>query len=266
MECYEERKEAARKMFDIWENLHRHGLCGKITLSPVIRESWERSRSMNIDRFMRRNHYIVSDQELKKRKADNQALLEEATIGMQSLHDFTKGSGFAFALTDSEGVILKRIGDKCELDFTAKSNFTEGSNWSERVIGTNAVGTSLAIRKPIQVFAYEHYCKCNASATCSAAPIHDNHGNIIGVLDITGHSDLVNQHTLGMAVSCARSIERQLFLSEAYNQVKLLNIYSTKVMNSVSEGLITLDNDERVSILNLSAAKQIGRASCRERV
>lgn len=254
----EERKETGRKMVEIWEDLHMKGSHGEITLSPVIKESWQRCESMNIDRFMRRNHYVISEQELKKRKADNNALLEEATIGMQSLYDFTKGSGFAFALTDGEGFILKRIGDKSEIDFTSRSNFIEGSNWSERVMGTNAVGTALEIRQPIQVFAYEHYCRCNANATCSAAPIYDNQGNIIGVLDITGPSHLVNQHTLGMAVSSARAIERQLFLSEAYHQVKMLNIYSTKVMNSVSEGLITLDNDERISIINLSAAKQLG--------
>jgi transcriptional regulator of acetoin/glycerol metabolism len=258
MEYYEDRKETGRKMVEIWENLHMKGSHDEIILSPVIKESWQRCKSMNIDRFMRRNYYIIGEHELKKRKAANHSLLEEATIGMQSLYDFTKGSGFAFALTDSEGFILERIGDKSELDFTSRSNFIEGSNWSERIIGTNAVGTALATRQPIQVFAYEHYCRCNASATCSAAPIYDNHGNIIGVLDITGPSHLVNQHTLGMAVSSARAIERQLFLSEAYNQVKMLNIYSTKVMNSVSEGLITLDNDERISIVNLSAAKQIG--------
>lgn len=246
-----------KEMIRIWKVLREKGECEGIIVSQEIRDSWARSRAYGVDPFKRKNHHVLSAEELEKRRIKNRALLEEATVSMQNLFKFTEGSGFAFTLADGDGYLLKRIGDKWELEFTAGANFSEGANWSEQVMGTNAVGLALALGKPVQVFGYEHYCLCATITTCSASPIFDSDGNVIGVLDITGPFELVNRHTLGMAVAAARSIERQLALYQACQESEMANMYKSIIMDSMSDGVITLDREGRVTHMNGLAARML---------
>jgi transcriptional regulator of acetoin/glycerol metabolism len=68
----------------------------------------------------------------------------------------------------------------------------------------------LLIGKPLQTFAYEHFCICSQKTTCSCSPIRDLQGNIIGAIDLSGDFFNVNNHTLGMAVAAANAIENCL--------------------------------------------------------
>lgn len=143
---------------------------------------------------------------------------------MGHLNRFMEGSGFVFALADSDGYFLKRIGDKDGLDFTSGANLTEGAKWSEDVMGTNAASLALVLARPVQLLGYEHFCLCASIATCSASPIFDEDGHLIGVLNIIGPYHLVNRHTMGMAVSASRAIERQMALHKAYQQSEMANL------------------------------------------
>src|SRR2546427_20955 len=84
---------------------------------------------------------------------------------------------------------------------TIWENFVDGANWSEEAMGTNAIGTCIKLDKPIQIYAAEHFSKICQSWTCSASPIHDPEGKIIGVLNMSGPFEKVHPHTLGMVVS-----------------------------------------------------------------
>ena len=56
----------------------------------------------------------------------------------------------------------------------------------------------------------EHFINAYHKWTCSAAPIKDGYGNIIGIINLTGYIENVNPHTLGMVVAAANAIERML--------------------------------------------------------
>ncbi len=247
-----------REVVQIWKALRDHGEYEGITLSPEIRESWSRSEANGVNPYKRCCDVIISPAELEERKAANKALIEQATIMMGHLHRFMEGSGFVFALADSDGCFLKRIGDKEGLDFTGGANLTEGANWSEEVMGTNAASLALVLGKPVQLLGYEHYCLCASIATCSASPIFDHGGRLIGVLNIIGPYHLVNRHTMGMAVAASRAIERQIALHNAYQQSEMANLHKTAIMDSISDGVLTLDNEGRIIHINHQAAENLG--------
>jgi len=250
--------ENKREVIKIWKSLRDRGEYEGITLSPEIRESWSRSDSYGVNPYKRCCDVIISPAELEERKAANKAFIEQATIMMGHLHRFMEGSGFVFALADSDGYFLKRIGDKDGLDFTGGANLTEGANWSEEVMGTNAASLALVLAKPVQLLGYEHYCLCASIATCSASPIFDEDGRLIGVLNIIGPHHLVNQHTMGMAVAASRAIERQMALHKAYQQSEMANLHKAAIMDSISDGVLTLDNEGRIIHINHQGAENLG--------
>ena len=76
--------------------------------------------------------------------------------------------------------------------------FIKGADWSEASVGTNAIGTAAVLKKPIQTSGAEHYCLKHQAWTCSASPIFNLDGQLIGVLDMSGPLDGTHIHTLGM--------------------------------------------------------------------
>ncbi|NLB18019.1 MAG: sigma-54-dependent Fis family transcriptional regulator [Syntrophomonadaceae bacterium] len=250
--------ENKREVIKIWKSLQDRGGYENITLSPEIHESWSRSASFGVNPYKRCCDIIISPAELEERKAANKDLIEQATIMMGHLHRFMEGSGFVFALADNEGYFLKRIGDKEGLDFTGGANLTEGARWSEDVMGTNATSLTLALARPVQLLGYEHFCLCASISTCSASPIFDEDGQLIGVLNIIGPYHLVNRHTMGMAVAASRAIERQMALHKAYQQSEMANLHKAAIMDSISDGVITLDNEGRIIHINHQGAENLG--------
>lgn len=63
--------------------------------------------------------------------------------------------------------------------------FAEGADWSETGIGTNGISRALETGGMTHVTAGEHFVRAHHAWTCSAAPIRDSEGAIIGVLDVS---------------------------------------------------------------------------------
>ena len=146
------------------------------SVSDTILESWIRCREMGVNPYLKKIPVVLSDAKLEALLKKNERLIEICRPFMMHLHSFVKGSGFIVVLTDADSYLLDRVGDADVLETVKKGNFIEGSCWSEEVGGTNGVGTAIVARRPLQVYASEHYCINSQLWTCSGAPIHDRRG------------------------------------------------------------------------------------------
>ncbi len=247
-----------KDMQRIWDVLHETGSYQGITIAQEIRDSWERCEGYGVDPFKPGCDVIVSKVELEEKRALNHALIEQAVVMMGHLHKFTEGSGFIFALGDKHNCALELIGDRETLDIGRKVGVTVGADWSEPVMGTNNPALAQALGKPVQLFGYEHFCSCLAFGTGAACPIFDEEQSVIGFLSTAGPYPLINHHTLGMVVAAARAIERQMALQNAYQQSEMANLHNNAIMNSISDGVLTLDQTGRVTHMNKQAAQSLG--------
>ena len=95
--------------------------------------------------------------------------------------------GASVVVTDADGVVLWREG-ATRVRLRADSlGFAEGTVWTEREVGTNAIGTALVEAAPVQLFSAEHYEKEQHAWYCTAAPVHDPcTGELLGVVDVSG--------------------------------------------------------------------------------
>jgi transcriptional regulator of acetoin/glycerol metabolism len=157
---------------------------------------------------------------------------------MNKIYDFVKGSNFFSILTDKDGCILNVIGDEDILSEAFSFKMIPGAYMDEESIGTNAMGTAIAESAPLQLSGKEHYVSAYHRWTCSASPIKDPDGNIIGVLDLTGYSESVHSHTLGMVVAAARVIEKVLESNRFESMLLKEKNYYEEVQNSLMIGII----------------------------
>jgi len=244
---------------DAREQFITTGLVSSDLVRPIILNSWERCKNAGVDPEIKHASEVLSYKKLEEKRKLNQVLINVASPIMFKLQEFVRGTGFIISLADNEGYLLQVIGDDDVAETVQRGNFKPGANWSETSIGTNAIGTSIIENQALQVFSYEHYCKCSLYWTCSAAPINNPDTNeIMGVLCITGEYKRVHSHTLGMAYASAHAIENEFTLRNAWLTCEVVNNEKSQVINSISEGIIAINPTGQVTHVNKAACKLFG--------
>ena len=221
----------------------------------MILESWQRCSQYGVNPFKGKGD-CISEEQLNEIRTEYEKLIEVAAPFMAEIHDFVKNSGYVVVLTNEEGLILDVVGDENIMKNAEDLKFVKGAFWNEEEVGTNAIGTALNEKRPLQVVGEEHFCREHHSWACSAAPIHDKDGRIIGTLDMSGPANLVHSHTLGIVVSAVKAIENNLRIKEKNKQLQVANEFSQTVLNSISEALISIDRQGKLVKMN-NAARNI---------
>jgi len=242
-------------IFEAWQAYITHRRLAPI-LEPTIALSWERCRYYGIDpNDSLTNCRELTEEELEDRRERRQVLLDNAKTFLETVYRIVEGSGFMVILTDEQGWVLEMLGDPEIVNYTQGLNFTPGSNWSEEIRGTNAIGTAIIEQRPLQVYATEHYCKSLHHLTCSASPIYDCNRVLLGILDVTGPSNCAHPHTLGMVVSAVAAIEKQIANSAVSDNV--ISAYSklNTIIESITEGVITVNAYGVVKHINTLGAR-----------
>jgi len=236
------------ELYKAWSEFISLGEVKNGSVRAEILESWKRCRKMGINPFQKKAPLVLTQKELEERRKRKEELISVSLPIMQNLNSFVTGSGFIVILADEDGVIIEISGNKDVAEAVQRGNFIPGADWSEKGAGTNAVGTALILDQPVQVFSYEHYCISSHKWTCSAAPIHDTNGRIIGVLNMSGSYEKVHLHTLGMVVAAVNAIENLLKVQHELR-------YRTTIMESISDGLVAIDCNMNIKQFNQAAAK-----------
>ncbi|GAA5030021.1 GAF domain-containing protein [Terrabacter aeriphilus] len=115
------------------------------------------------------------------------------------------------AVSDAAGQLLWVCGTPSVLRRAEAIGFVEGSNWDERLAGTNAPGMALRLDRSVNVVGAEHFRRSVQRWSCAATTIHDpSDHSVLGVLDITGGDDIVVPQTTAMVRAAARMAESEL--------------------------------------------------------
>jgi sigma-54 dependent transcriptional regulator, acetoin dehydrogenase operon transcriptional activator AcoR len=223
----------------------------------VVR-SHSRCREYNISVDRVYSSKILSENELAEKNESSHDLMITARPFMDKLYGFVKGSNFFSLLTDQDGCILSIIGDEDILSEASSFKMIPGAYMDEQSIGTNAMGTCLVEKGPVQISGDDHYIKVYHRWTCSAAPICNAGGEIIGSLDLTGFSENVHLHTLGMVVAAVHAIEKMLEIGKYAEELSMAKLYTEAVIDSIPAGIMTTDIDGNVVTVNKYISEMFG--------
>lgn len=250
--CYQDH------VFPAWKEFIT-GKCQTITYRTQVVESWIRCRQAVINPYDIAIHHELDGAPLHAVLTEIQELIKVAKPIMDNLYKFMQSSGFLVILTDNRGYIMEMFGDEDDLHNPMIDNFFQGACWQEKEEGTNAIGTALVIKEPIQISGAEHYCQKYHCLTCSAAPIFDNSGQLIGILNISGPAYTSHLHTLGMVVAAAEAITAQLAIQRKNQELVLSNKRLTNIFTTVSGGVLIADNCGNIDQLNPAAKEFLNR-------
>jgi len=227
-------------------------------LPATIASSHRRSQNYGLRANLRPDFNPLSLSALSALVEQNRMLYSHAVPAMETLYQQIANTHNSVLLTDARGVILHSLGDA---DFLEKANrvaLTPGVDWSEESKGTNAIGTALAEQAPTTVHADQHYLTANHFLTCSAAPIADHHGAVIGVLDVSGDRRSFHKHTMALVRMSALMIENQLFSAAFENAITLHFHTRPEFIGTLMEGIASFTPDGRFLAANRNGLFQLG--------
>lgn len=206
---------------------------------------------------------IVPSNVLREHQQEAEELLITARFGMEDLYRRVNSMGYVLLLTDAKGVTVDFIGDEKVDRELKRAGLYIGSEWSEKYAGTCGVGACLATGEPMIIHQSDHFDMAHTSLSCTAAPIYNSSGTLMGVLDVSllmSPTEKFSQAlTLEVVKSCVRRIE-------------LANLMATRKsdwvlrLNSASEFLgvdpncaISVGNDGAISGLTHGAHRMIAQ-------
>ena len=182
----------------------------------VVADSWERCMAAGASQDGRRLPPIRMDADELDDYRSRHPLAAALPVFCELLGERASDDEHIFAVTDAAGILLWVQGHAGTLDRADRMNFVEGAEWSEAEAGTNAPGTALAVKRPVQIFAGEHYNTVVHPWSCSAVPIRDpDSGRVLGIVDITGSTNIASPYALALVRATARAAEAELAIRVA---------------------------------------------------
>ncbi|EOO68267.1 sigma-54-dependent Fis family transcriptional regulator [Bacillus cereus] len=238
-----------------WKKFVNEGVLDSNRINERISESWHRCKQANVNPHMNKGQKVLSSNIFREQKKKSEIFLDIALPQIQNLRKTIDELQMMALLIDPDGYVLSLSGNKQTLKRAKHINFIEGVKWTEATVGTNAIGTALEIEEAIMISGTEHYSVASHSWSCAAAPIHNDDGKLIGILDFSCPIEFSHPYMLGMVTSIAHAIERECSIRVHQNELHLIHRF-----------LDVIDSDEQVVICNHRDVIVSASKSVRERV
>jgi transcriptional regulator of acetoin/glycerol metabolism len=239
--------------------VHARALRGRgSTLPPGLRpsdeilESWARCLDHGLDYAARLRLPVVEAAELARRRDRLGFVRRLAQAELETLMQQIAGSNFLLAFADADGTVLDVLADN-RFAMSSDDDIVAGSCWREEVAGTNGLGTALATGRCIAVTGADHYFMRLADISCTASPIRDADGRIVGLLDASSYVESRQRHTQALVQMSASHIENVLLTEQRAGQLLVAIHPRREFLRTLSAGLLAFDGDGALTALNTRA-------------
>ncbi|MEV6314359.1 GAF domain-containing protein [Streptomyces sp. NPDC051776] len=186
------------------------GTPARFTPRKVIDESWHRVLRHGVDPDQGGHSGLLGLDEVEHRRRSTPlaSVLQTLREGLMAEAD---EAWHMMVVSDAEGRLLWRDGNAAVQRKADQLGFCVGASWAEEVAGTNAIGTALVSRSPLQVHSAEHFVRAFHTLSCAASPVRDpRDGRLLGVVNVTGPAAAIHPSTLALVTAVARVAEGEL--------------------------------------------------------
>lgn len=205
-----------------WERFVKDGTLDSGRIRKEITESWYRCKEAQVSPFLKEANHILKRDQFLLQKEKHSLLFEMTSPHIKRINDSINSLGMMALVIDSEGYVLSISGNEEVLKRADQINFVEGVRWTEGEVGTNAIGTALQIEEPVMVIGSEHYSVASHQWSCSASPIRNDDGKLLGVINVSCPIDRVHPYMLGTVTTIAYAIERELSIRVHKDEMELI--------------------------------------------
>ncbi|MGX9566874.1 sigma-54-dependent Fis family transcriptional regulator [Pseudomonas viciae] len=234
----------------------------QLPVPDLILDSWRRSMEQHhLDPGSLQGPRILSQDVLKQCRERSELFLNIASEEVARLHGRVRDADYCVLLTDAQGQTIDYRVETTIRNDCRKAGLYLGTCWSEGEEGTCGVAAVLTAKAPVTVHKRDHFRAAFIGLTCSAAPVFDPQGELLGVLDVSAvrsPDDRRSQHLIRqMVVQSAREIEQAFFMSSAQGYWVLRAHRNAGYVDSQPDFLFAWDDDGCLQALNPAARQYL---------
>lgn len=234
----------------------------QLPVPDLILDSWRRSLEQHhLDPGSLQGPRILSQDVLKQCRERSELFLNIASEEVARLHGRVRDADYCVLLTDAQGQTIDYRVETTIRNDCRKAGLYLGTCWSEGEEGTCGVAAVLTGKAPVTVHKRDHFRAAFIGLTCSAAPVFDPQGELLGVLDVSAvrsPDDRRSQHLIRqMVVQSAREIEQAFFMSSAQGYWVLRAHRNAGYVDSQPDFLFAWDDDGCLQALNPAARQYL---------
>ncbi len=184
-------------------------------------QSWLRCiQDHNLDPEHKGEARILPEAALRQHQQEAEDLLSIARFGMEDLYRRVNSMGYVLLLTDAKGVTVDFIGDEKVDRELQRAGLYIGSEWSEGNAGTCGVGACLTTGEAMTIHQTDHFDMAHTPLSCTAAPIYNVDGSLIGVLDVSLLMSPTEKYSQALTLEVVKSCVRRIELANLMNSRK----------------------------------------------
>jgi transcriptional regulator of acetoin/glycerol metabolism len=247
--------QTAREVRKAWELFVTGNETQLEKVRPVIRESWQRSRSLGVDPALRKLPTTLDPEELSRRCQQNAHLLQAGREVFAFLSQLLTVEAFSIGITDREGNLLY---SDCPPHCFAKReeiNGFPGVGMQEGSLGTNAAAMALRLDQPFQIYWHEHYVEMAHDAGGGAIPIHGSCGDTLGIIGIAGYGEFAHPRLFKLVAFAAGLFEEKIRHFEDLIHFEVLKEFNRYLLKFPESPLLALCPHGRILALSQAMAK-----------
>lgn len=240
--------------FHVWQKFITTG-CTK-EVPDNIRRSWIRCSQMGVDPINEPCPEILSSEELEKRVIKTSDLRRHIQNHYRRISRETDLSQFIITFNDADGYLLSIEGHDKILQISENSILKIGSSLGESSVGTTAPGVCIIEKRPVMVYAEEHYSRLFHWACCFAVPLFNHVNEILGTLTIATtfeNRDKIEQLAV-VFCSIANSFQVEFFIKQKFQELELYRSYFDATFKYSNNALCLINR--RGDVINMNATAQ----------
>lgn len=228
----------------------------------LILDSWRRSMELyRLDPGSQQGPRILSQSLLNECRERAELFLRIASDAVARLHGRVRGADYCVLLTDASGHTIDYRVESAIRSDCRKAGLYLGTCWSEGEEGTCGVAAVLTSKAAVTVHKRDHFRAAFIGLTCTAAPVFDPQGQLLGVVDVSAlqsPDDRRSQHLiLQLVEQTAREIENAFFMQSAQGHWVMRAHGTPGYVDSQPDYLLAWDADGRLQAINSLARERL---------
>lgn len=230
-----------------WEKYIHENKLDPTNIDKIILDSWKLSKKFNVNPNKGIGNRILTASDFKTRLRENETLISLAKRSLDRFSMLFKNIEFILVLTDADGYILWQSGHEGLKEIARDIGFWQGSQWTESVVGTNAIGVALRTKEANIIHGYEHFAKASQRWSCVSSPIFGVDEQVKGVVDLSMPAHYPKEIDFLVRVQLIADYISEALQRKAYEEQKyMLQYYSSRKQ----PGILC---DSSMTILHLSS-------------
>lgn len=225
-----------------------------------LRSSWSRSSDAGLTERRKPEDIHVSGVLLKERQYKATQLIEAVERSALPLfNQVLARSDSRLILSDVEGVIIASWGQEHFREKLTTIALSSGACWQEKLKGTNAIGTALVEKKAVSVIGDQHYIRHHRFISCSASPLCDHQGKLLGVLDITTEQSKHDTAVQLLVQNMVQLVENHLLSQVPKGAIRLDLAMDKSVLHTGWQGIVIADEQGQILAHNQVASQLLAQ-------